>query len=86
MDEYDRNVGARPGISRGSDPKRMKRPYLLGIVSITAFFFLAAVPVHAQNSPSPLARDDVKNATAFVSQAQQIVAKATLKAHWSGPE
>jgi ribose transport system substrate-binding protein len=86
MEEYDRNVGARPGISRSNDPTRMKKPYLLGIASITAFCLLAAAPGHAQNLPGPLARDDVKNATAFVSQAQQIVAKATLKAHWSAPE
>lgn len=86
MEEYDRNVGARPGISRGNDPKRMKKPYFLGIASITAFCLLAAVSGHAQNLPAPLARDDGKNAMVFVSQAQQIVAKAILKAHWSGPE
>ena len=77
MPDYDRAIGSRAG-------PWLLRPRLLWMASITAFCLFTAAPGYGQNLPTAAA---VENATVTVSQAQQIVSRATLEAvRWSGPE
>ena len=80
MTHYDRAIGSRPGITRG-DRTCLLRSRVLRTVSLTVFCLFAATPGYAQNLPA------ATDATVTVTQAQEMVAKATLGAvPWSGPE
>lgn len=85
MPAYDRAVGFGPGIGCSDTPKRLHSPWLLRISSITAFCLFTTVPGYAHNLPNPPAAAEVEKVT--VSQAQQMVSRATLEAvRWSGPD
>ena len=80
MTHYDRAIGSRPGITRG-DRTCLLKSRVLRTVSLTVFCLFAATPGYAQNLPA------ATDATVTVTQAQEMVAKATLGAvPWSGPE
>ena len=60
------------------------RPGLPWMASITVFCLFTATPGFGQNLPTTVG---VENATVTVTQAQEIVSRATLEAvRWSGPE
>lgn len=82
MPDYERAIDSRPGIT-GGDRTCLSRPRLLWMASITVFCLVTATPGYGQNPPT--AGDD--NAAVTVTQAQEIVAGASLQAvRWSGPE
>ncbi|SSB96255.1 ribose transport system substrate-binding protein [Pseudomonas sp. 43mfcvi1.1] len=88
MPDYDRVTGPRSGITCG-DPTclirpRLLSPWLLGMACITVACLFTATSGYGQNLSTAT---DAENDKVTVTQAQEIVSRASLGAvRWNGPE
>ncbi len=84
MDELDRGAWSAVPDAAGANRRTW---HLLKRSAMAGLFCLIAGPAYSQNKPDSPPEDAVAGGAAFLAEAQQIIANATLPAaRWSGPE